>query len=70
MPTPDEARPARLEVRLIDPVWDGLYAPLGRVMNWLTGRFNRLQAMTVRRYLLLMFVTLVVMLILVAARRA
>lgn len=69
MPTPDEARPARFELRMIDPVWDWLYVPLWRLVVWVTARFNQLQTVTVRRYLLLMFITLVAMLILVAARR-
>jgi hydrogenase-4 component B len=55
---------------MIDPVWNWLYVPLWRLISWITERFNQLQTVTVRRYLLLMFVTLVAMLILVAARRA
>jgi hydrogenase-4 component B len=69
MPTPDEARPARFELHMIDPIWKWLYVPIWRSVTWITEHFNQLQTVTVRRYLLLMFITLVAMLILVAARR-
>ncbi|MCC7167356.1 MAG: hydrogenase 4 subunit B [Rhodospirillales bacterium] len=69
MPMPDEIAPARLSVRVIDPVWQGLYAPAIRAVDWLANRINRLQSLTVRRHLLLMFLTLMVMLVLAAIRR-
>ncbi|HJS33054.1 MAG TPA: hydrogenase 4 subunit B, partial [Alphaproteobacteria bacterium] len=63
MPEPGESRAARFEARLIDPVWDGLYAPIGRGLEWLTLRANALQFLTIRRYLTLVFAALIVLLI-------
>lgn len=70
MPDPGDNRPASLTVRLIDPVWSGLYGGLGRVVDWIADRVNRLQYLTVRRYLLMMFGTLVFMLLVVAVRQS
>ncbi|MFD2234767.1 hydrogenase 4 subunit B [Phaeospirillum tilakii] len=69
MPEPGSTQPARHGVRSIDPVWDGLYRPLIRAVEALADRVNRLQFLTVRGYLLMMFATLVLMLLVVAWRQ-
>lgn len=69
MPEPGDNAPARHQTHMIDPVWDGLYAPLGRVIDWIADQVNRLQYLTVRGYLLMMFGTLVFMLLVVAVRQ-
>jgi formate hydrogenlyase subunit 3/multisubunit Na+/H+ antiporter MnhD subunit len=69
MPEPSELRPANLDVRLIDQVWQGIYQPLVDGVVNLSTRLNRLQTMTVRRHLLMMFITLLIMLIVAALRR-
>ncbi len=69
MPTPGDLRPARFELRMTDPIWDGLYMGILRVVNAIADRVNRLQFLTVRRYLFLMFTTLVVLLLIVAIRQ-
>ena len=69
MPDPGDNGPARHRVSMIDPLWSGLYAPLGRVVDWLADQVNRLQYLTVRGYLLMMFLTLVFMLLVVATRQ-
>jgi len=66
MPEPGESRAARFEARLVDPVWEGFYAPIGRALDWLTLRANALQFLTIRRYLTLVFAALIVLLIAVA----
>ncbi|HEV2547674.1 MAG TPA: hydrogenase 4 subunit B [Stellaceae bacterium] len=66
MPAPGETRAARLEVRLRDPVWDGLYAPATAAVAWLADHMNVLQFQTIRRYLTLMFAALVLLLLIVA----
>jgi len=66
MPAPGETRPARLEVSLRDPVWDGLYAPATSAVGWLADHMNVLQFQTIRRYLTLMFAALVLLLLIVA----
>ena len=69
MPDPDELRPARLDVRLIDPIWVGLYETIIKVVDYVADRVNRMQFLTVRSYLLMMFATLVFMLLVVAVRQ-
>ena len=66
MPAPGEMRPSRIEVTLHDPVWDGIYAPITAGVAWLADRLNLLQFQTIRRYLTLMFATLVLLLLVVA----
>jgi hydrogenase-4 component B len=66
MPEPGESRAARLEVRMIDPAWVAFYAPVERFVTWLADRLNVLQFLTIRRYLVLMFTTLIVLLSVVA----
>jgi NADH:ubiquinone oxidoreductase subunit 5 (subunit L)/multisubunit Na+/H+ antiporter MnhA subunit len=63
MPAPGELRPASIVRRLNDPIWDGLYAPLGRGVVWVADRANVLQFLTIRRYLGLVFAALVVLLL-------
>lgn len=69
MPEPGEIRPARFDVRLIDPVWTGLYAPIIAFVGWIADRANPLQYLTIRRYLSLMFAALIVLLSAVALSR-
>ena len=69
MPMPGDMEPARHRVIMRDPIWDFLYVPIGVAIGYIADLVNRLQFQTVRRYLLLMFLTLVFLLILVAVRR-
>ncbi len=69
MPEPGETRPARLDIRLIDPVWTGLYAPVLATVSWVADRANPLQYLTIRRYLSLMFAALIILLSAVALSR-
>jgi formate hydrogenlyase subunit 3/multisubunit Na+/H+ antiporter MnhD subunit len=66
MPPPGDAAPARIEVRLTDPIWDRLYAPVGAAMLAAADRLNPLQFLTVRRYLTLVFSALVLLLLVLA----
>ncbi|MBV8534313.1 MAG: hydrogenase 4 subunit B, partial [Alphaproteobacteria bacterium] len=69
LPEPGETRPARFDVRLIDPIWTALYAPLLAFVSWIADRANPLQFLTIRRYLSLMFAALVILLSAVALSR-
>jgi formate hydrogenlyase subunit 3/multisubunit Na+/H+ antiporter MnhD subunit len=69
MPAPGDSRPARLEIRLVDPVWNAIYAPLVRAVDRVADRANQLQFLTIRRYLSLMFVALILMLCAVTVTR-
>jgi len=66
MPAPGDPRPARFEVTMRDPAWDGIYAPIARAVLVLADRINVTQFLTVRRYLSLMFAALVLLLLVVA----
>jgi len=67
MPPPGDARPARLEVRLVDPAWNWGAEPIRRAIEAATLRLNALQFLSIRRYLSLMFGALVTLLLVVAA---
>ncbi|PKU26165.1 hydrogenase 4 subunit B [Telmatospirillum siberiense] len=69
MPPPGEMVPARFSVTMIDPVWTGLYLRIVRIVDAIADRVNVLQFLTVRRYLLMMFLTLVLLLLVVAVRQ-
>jgi len=66
MPPPGDRRPARFGLTLHDPVWETLYAPLGGTIDTLADWFNRLQFLTIRRYLSLVFLALVFLLLVLA----
>ena len=67
MPPPGDARPARFDVTLRDLVWDALYAPIARRRRGSPPtELNRLQFLTIRRYLSLVFAALVLLLLVLA----
>ena len=49
-----------------DPIWDTLYAPLASGIAFTAERLNRLQFLTIRQYLSLVFATLVTLLLVLA----
>jgi hypothetical protein len=66
MPPPGDTRPARLTVELHDPVWDALYAPIAGAIGFVADRLNRLQFLTIRQFLSLVFSALVSLLLVLA----
>ncbi len=66
MPPPGDLAAARFTVTLRDLAWDGLYNPVVAAVAMTADRLNRFQFLTVRRYLVLVFIALVVLLSLVA----
>jgi hydrogenase-4 component B len=66
MPPPGSMRPARLEVRLEDPIWDVLYAPIVVGVDFCARVLNRLQFLSIRQYLSLVFIALVGLLLVLA----
>src|SRR5262249_23969254 len=66
MPPPGAARAARLTVELHDPVWDTLYAPIASAVSFVADRLNRLQFLTIRQFLSLVFAALVILLLVLA----
>jgi hydrogenase-4 component B len=69
MPKPGDTAVARLRVELRDTVWDALYAPIIRLVEATAERLNRMQFLTIRNYLTLVFAALVTLLIIVGAWR-
>jgi hypothetical protein len=66
MPSPGETKPAHFHVELRDPVWDRIYAPIAAAVSITADRLNLLQFLTIRRYLTLVFLTLVGLLLVLA----
>jgi formate hydrogenlyase subunit 3/multisubunit Na+/H+ antiporter MnhD subunit len=66
MPPPGYMRPARLQVDIHDPVWEALYAPITGAIGYIAQRLNILQFLTIRRYLSLVFIALVMLLLVLA----
>jgi hydrogenase-4 component B len=66
MPPPGDTGPARLTVQMTDPIWDWLYAPLARAVTVAADRLNRLQFLTIRQFLTLVFCALVILLLVLA----
>jgi formate hydrogenlyase subunit 3/multisubunit Na+/H+ antiporter MnhD subunit len=69
MPRPGETQAARFHVRVIDPAWRYLYGPAARAVLRGAAALNPLQFLTIRRYLTLVFATLLLLLLLVMAWR-
>jgi hypothetical protein len=66
MPPPGSLQPARFEARLRDLVWDGIYAPIAGGIDFAAGHINWMQFLTIRRYLTLVFMSLVTLLLVLA----
>ncbi|MDR3508220.1 MAG: hydrogenase 4 subunit B [Caulobacteraceae bacterium] len=63
MPAPGDIRPARFTMLVRDRIWEGLYQPLALAVGWTADRINRLQFLTIRVYLSLVFLALVSLLL-------
>jgi formate hydrogenlyase subunit 3/multisubunit Na+/H+ antiporter MnhD subunit len=66
MPAPLEQRPARFEAIVHDPVWETIYAPVAGAVSFAAERLNRLQFLTIRLYLTLVFLALISLLLALA----
>ena len=66
MPAPGDTRPARLRIELHDLVWEGMYEPIVAAIGLSSEWLNQLQFLTIRRYLSLVFATLVTLLLVLA----
>jgi hydrogenase-4 component B len=69
MPPPGDLRPARYEAIVHDPIWEGLYAPIAAAVGFAATRLNRLQFLTIRLYLTLVFLALIGLLLVLAIWR-
>ena len=66
MPAPGDTRPAHVSVTIDDPMEYGLFHPVAALRARLSAFADRLQFLTIRRTLSLMFATLVFFLVVVA----
>ena len=66
MPPPGDIRPARLKIEVHDLVWETIYAPIAGAIAFSAEWLNRLQFLTIRQYLSLVFATLVTLLLVLA----
>src|SRR5262245_3272526 len=69
MPAPGAMRAGHFYVRVFDPAWFGIYGPLARSVRRAASFLNRLQFLTIRSYLTLVFGALILLLLVVAAWR-
>lgn len=67
MPAPGEMRPARMTVEMHDLVWETIYLPIVAAVTHVSIRLNRLQFLTIRQYLSVVFGALVALLLVLAA---
>ena len=66
MPPPGDLRPAKFAVETHDLAWEFIYRPLAAAVNGAADRLNRLQFLTIRQYLSLVFAALVTLLLVLA----
>ncbi|HVX75984.1 MAG TPA: hydrogenase 4 subunit B [Bradyrhizobium sp.] len=66
MPPPGDMQPARFSLTITDPVWQWLYEPLASGVGIAAQQLNRLQFLTIRSYLSLVFLALVALLLVLA----
>jgi formate hydrogenlyase subunit 3/multisubunit Na+/H+ antiporter MnhD subunit len=66
MPPPGDTGAARFRVELRDLIWETGYAPIAGIVGFAADRLNRMQFLTIRRYLSLVFLALVGLLLVLA----
>ena len=66
LPPPGDTAPARIDKAIHDPVWDWGYAPVAGWVERTSLSLNRLQFLTIRRYLGFVFAALVALLLALA----
>jgi hydrogenase-4 component B len=69
VPRPGEIRAGHFGLRILDPAWRYAYGPLSRTVGAVSVALNRMQFLTIRSYLTLVFCTLIALLVVVAAWR-
>jgi formate hydrogenlyase subunit 3/multisubunit Na+/H+ antiporter MnhD subunit len=69
MPAPGDIGPARFELHTRDYAWDFLYAPVATAVSYAADKLNRVQFLSIRRYLTMVFGALIFLLSVVALWR-
>lgn len=63
MPAPGDPGAARHHLLVGDPTWNSLYLRIATAVTFVTSKMNRLQFLTIRRYLTLVFLSLILLLL-------
>lgn len=63
MPPPGDTRAAQFDLELRDTIWNLFYVPIIRAVGFIADQSNKLQFLTIRRYLALVFIALVTLLV-------
>ena len=66
MPPPGDLQAAQMHVRLRDVLWDTLYVPITGLVSYVAHRLNKVQFLSIRAYLTLVFGALVALLMVLA----
>ncbi len=66
IPLPGDIAPAHFHAHIHDLAWEKIYLPVASCVGFAAERLNRLQFLTIRRYLTLVFLTLVALLLVLA----
>jgi formate hydrogenlyase subunit 3/multisubunit Na+/H+ antiporter MnhD subunit len=66
MPPPGAVAPARYRAPMQDPAWAKIFDPIAGAVDFAAGKLNALQFLTIRRYLSLVFLSLVGLLLALA----
>jgi hypothetical protein len=66
MPPPGDTRPARFGIEVHDRVWDGIYTPILRGVDFCADQLNKMNYLTIQEYLGLVFIALVGLLLVIA----
>jgi hypothetical protein len=66
MPAPGDTRPARFGIEVHDRVWDGIYTPILRSVDFCADQLNKMNYLTIQEYLGLVFIALVGLLLVIA----
>jgi formate hydrogenlyase subunit 3/multisubunit Na+/H+ antiporter MnhD subunit len=69
MPKPGDTAAAKLRIELHDTVWETLYLPVIHLVNAAADHSNKMQFLTIRKYLTLVFIALVLLLVIVGTGR-
>ncbi|CAH9018790.1 hydrogenase 4 subunit B [Candidatus Nitrosacidococcus sp. I8] len=66
IPHPGSKHPATLQRFLYDPIWKFIYVPIANIISISAAYLNRSQFLTIRRYLSFVFITLIILLVVLA----
>ncbi len=66
IPPPGDMSPARFTAKVRDPVWEAIYAPIAAGTDYASGRLDKLQFLSIRKYLGFVLAALIFLLLVLA----